>query len=164
MSKPLLWAAIGGTAVLIVAVVLGGIWFMREQRPAGKRAGGAGFAQPGGPGDDHVAGVREEAERAELEEGAAVEAAGRAQVDLLDRGLHPQLGGLQPARQAALLARRMLALDHEAEALGEAELGVTGARRLLGERFGHRPEPEVVEALDRECVVHLLPFVLAGQS
>lgn len=37
MSKPLLWAAIGGTGVLIVAVVLGGACFMLEQRTAGKR-------------------------------------------------------------------------------------------------------------------------------
>lgn len=33
----MLWAAIGGTAVLIVAVIIGGVWFVRERGSAGKR-------------------------------------------------------------------------------------------------------------------------------
>src|SRR5450756_969710 len=90
------------------------------------------------------------------EEDAPVKSPWRAEVGLLDGSLELELGGLQAARQAALLAGAPLALDEQAEALGEGERRVAAALRLLGEGLGHRPEAQVVEPLDGLGVVHLL--------
>ena len=68
---------------------------------------------------------------------AAIEPAGGAEVDLLDRGLDLELGGLQAPGQAALLARRPLAFDQQGEAFGKGEL--PGRRRAWPPR--RRPRP-----------------------
>ena len=117
------------------------------ERPVGERTGEVGLAEAGGPGDDHVAGLPQEAQLAELVEGAAVQAARAAEVDLLDRRLDLELGGLGAPGQAAPLARCPLALDQKAEAFGEGELGISRALDLLGVGFGHRPQTQVVETI-----------------
>ncbi len=91
-----------------------------------------------------------------------IEPARGAEVDLLDGGLDLELGGLQAPRQPSLLARGPLALDDQAEALGEGERRVAAPGQLGREGLGHGPEAQVVEALDRLRVVHSFrPFVVS---
>ena len=138
---------------------------MCPRRPAPGQGAGevACLPEAGGPGDDHVAGASQEAKLAELQ---------RTTPRSRPRGLRKSTSSTDASifSWAALvrLARRPSSRaahwrSTAPEALGEGELGVTRALHLLGERLGHRPQPQVVEALGRQRVVHWLhPFVVVG--
>jgi hypothetical protein len=68
----------------------------------------------------------------------AVQAAGATEVDVLDAGGGAQPGGLEIARQPAVVAVLGFAVDQQPESGGEVQLGVAiGALELLGQRGGH---------------------------
>ena len=63
-----------------------------------------GFADATGAGDDEIAPVTDEVARGELLEQGALNPAGGAEVDVLDGGIVPQLGGLGTCIEALLAA------------------------------------------------------------
>ena len=71
----------------------------------------------------------------EGEDLGAVEPAGTAEVDVLDRGRGAELRGLQAAFQPPVAAGGELAVDEQAEALLEGEPGVGGLLALVGEAW-----------------------------
>ena len=97
-------------------------------RLMGERAGDEGLAGAGGPGDEHVVVLGDPAAGGELAEQRLVELTLGPIVDGLDAGLgQAELGLLERALQAAVLAGEPLGVDEQAEALVEGEGGVIGA-------------------------------------
>ncbi len=97
--------------------------------PAGLAAEGASDpALPGSgrPGDQEPLGAIDPIACDELLQQGAVDAAGRAQVDVLDDGVLPEGSELEPHSQAPRVALGGLALDHAAEPLLEGERGDVG--------------------------------------
>jgi len=81
----------------------------------------------------------------EAEDLGAVQAAGVAEVDVLDGRGEPQPGGLEAALDAAAGPVGQLAVDEQAEAFVEAESGVAGLLVLLGE--GEVPVRQILALL-----------------
>ena len=86
---------------------------------------------------------------AQREDLLAIEAAGVGEVDGLERGGIAELGGPQPPLQLALLARRPLRIDQEADTVLEAERSRVIAVELLLEGLGHGAEFHGVQRLER---------------
>ena len=84
----------------------------------------------------------------------AVQAAGVAEVDVLDGGRGPQPGGLEAALDAAAGPVGELAVDEQAEAFVEAEPGVAGLGLLVGEGGGHGVQPQGFQPVDGGAVEH----------
>ena len=78
----------------------------------------------------------------------AVQAAGVAEVDVLDGGGDAQPGCLEAALDAAAGPVGELAVDEQAEAFVEAEPGVAGLLVLLGEGGGHGVQPQGLQPVD----------------
>src|SRR5262249_34917938 len=118
-------------------------------------AGEVGLAGAGLAGDDDVLMLGDPAAGPELTHERLVELAFARAVDVLDtRVRHPQLGLLERARQANVLAVDPLGVDEQAEALVEAERGNLGLRLLRRPGFRHRVKAEQLEFLDRRFVQH----------
>jgi len=84
----------------------------------------------------------------QVQDAGAVQAAGVAEVDVLDGRGEPQPGGLEAALDAAAGPVGQLAVDEQAEAFVEAEPGVAGLLVLLGEGGGHGVQPHCLQPVD----------------
>ena len=71
-----------------------------------------------------------------------------AAVDVLDVGADAQLGLAQMAEIALVIAVLGFALDHQGEAVVEAELVDVGDVALLLQGLGHSAEAELQQAID----------------
>ena len=92
----------------------------------------------------------------EGEDLGAVQAAGVAEVDVLDGGRGAELGCFQAAFQPPVVPFGELAVDEQAEALLEAEPGVGGLLVLVGQGGGHGVEPQGLQSLDGGVQQHLV--------
>jgi len=84
----------------------------------------------------------------EAQDHGPVEPSRGVQVEVLDDRVAAQLGRLETSGQAPVLAVLLLAVDEQAQALLEAELGVLGRAELFLERPGHAAEGEGLELVD----------------
>ena len=84
----------------------------------------------------------------ELDQRGPGDATPRAAVDILDVGADAQLGLAQMAEIAFVIAVLGLALDHQGEAVVEAELVDVGDVALLLQGLGHAAEAELQQAVD----------------
>jgi hypothetical protein len=112
---------------------------------AGLVAEGAGqptLADPGRAGDQNALMPVEPAAGHQPLEQRPVEAAWGAQVDVLDAGIVPQGGDLQPRCQAPALALGGLAVDQQAEPFLKAEGSDVGGSSLIVQRLGHAGQAE----------------------
>src|SRR5215218_23782 len=98
---------------------------------------GASCRQVGWTGDQDALVAVEPAAGGQPLEQRPVEAARGAQVDVLDAGVVPQGGELQPRCQAPALALGGLAVDQQAEPLLKAERSDVGRASLIVQRLGH---------------------------
>jgi hypothetical protein len=130
-------------------------------RLVSKRARQVRLPAAGGAAQDHVLVLGDPLAGGEALPDAAVEAAGVLEVDVLEaRGAVTEAGELQAAGDAAPLALAPLAVDEEADALLEREVGVgVGLRELLLQRARERIEPEFAEFLEGLLGGHASPFV-----
>ena len=78
----------------------------------------------------------------------AVQAAGVAEVDVLDGGRAAEPGGLQAAVHAPAGPRGELAVHEQAEPLIEPQPGVAGLLVLLGQGGGHGVQPQGLQPVD----------------
>ena len=85
----------------------------------------------------------------EAEEDTAIQAALRAEVDVLDTRGVAETGDLEEPREAAVAAREALALEEQREAVLEGETGEIGHALLFFERVGHAGEAERVQEVER---------------
>ena len=69
------------------------------------------FPDPGGTRDQQIVVIADPPARAEAEDGLAIEAAGRTEIDIFERRRIPQLGVAEPLRQAPALARGPFGVD-----------------------------------------------------
>jgi hypothetical protein len=95
----------------------------------------------------------------EIEQHSTVETAGRAKVDVLDRGIETKLGRSKATLKTAVLAFGHLPVHEQSEAILEAKTAI-GCRlfALLGEAMGHAGEIEAVELVERWCREHGISF------
>ena len=88
----------------------------------GQRAGQEGLAAAGGPVDQEILRRADPVATAEAGELRAIQPAAGAEVDVLEAGAaHLELGELQQACQAPVVAMQDFALDEQPEALFEGE-------------------------------------------
>jgi len=113
-----------------------------------ERAGEVALAGPCGSGDEDVVVLTDPLTRGEAEDERAVEAAGRAEVEVLDAGGHVELGDLEKPGEAAVVAEGDLALEQKSESVLEGEGVEIGHEELLLEGLGHPGEAELVEAIE----------------
>ncbi len=110
-------------------------------------------------GDEQVLGSPDPTAVGEVGEDGAVDAAGRAQVGVLDAGGVAESRELQPGGETAAVAFGGLAVDEQAEALLEGH-GLAGRdAALLVERPGHAGQAEGEQAVAGgvgEHGIHLL--------
>ena len=112
----------------------------------GERAGKEGLAAAGGPVDEEVLGGADPVAGAKAGELRPVQPAAGAEVEVLEAGAaHLELGELQQACQAPVVAMQDFALDQQPEALFEGEPLHGALGRLLGERFNHAVELQAVQ-------------------
>jgi hypothetical protein len=117
--------------------------------PLGKGLPEPRLADAGRPDDEQVAMLRDPCARREGVDERFVEAPAPAvPVDVFERGLSPQIRGLQAASEFPLLAGRPLGIDEQADAIFEAEVGELGFAQLVLEGVGHRREPQPGQLVD----------------
>src|SRR6266705_1600450 len=138
-----------------VAVADGGV---------GQGAGQERLAGAGGPGDHDGAGLPGPVRGGEAEQLAAVQAAGAAEVDVLDGGGEAQPGGFEAAGDAAAGPVGQLAVDEQAESFLEAQPGVAGLGLLLGQAGGHGVQPQRLQPVDGGVVEHDRVVLSTGSS
>ena len=119
-----------------------------------QRAGQEGLADAGRAGDQDVAVGLDPVRLGQAQHGAAVEATGRPEVEILDAGLSTQLRRLEVALEAPVVAVLRLTVDEQAESVLEAQLQVLGLLELLTEGDGHAAQAEVVELLQGRVDEH----------
>ena len=107
-----------------------------------ERAGEPALAGAGFPGDQEVVSPPDPIAGRELGEQRFVETARRLGVEILDGGVLPEVGKLEPRDEPPAFALDGLAIDEEAEPLLEGERSNSGLLPLLLERFGHADETE----------------------
>src|ERR1700693_6562 len=107
-----------------------------------ERAGEPALARAGFPGHQEVVSPADPVAGRELGEQRLVETACRPRVEILDGGILPEVGKLEPGDEPLAFALDGLAIDEEAEPLLERERSNSGLLPLLLERFGHAEEAE----------------------
>ena len=100
----------------------------------------------------------------ELGEEGALDAARRAQIDILDDCGLAQASELQARDEPFVVPLGDLAIDHQAEPLLEGERGDIGLALLIVEGFGHAGEPEGGEAFMGVVDEHEVSFLLVSGS
>ena len=86
-----------------------------------------------------------------------VQAAARAEpVDVLERGLAPEIGLLQAPAELALFAMGLLRVDEQADAILEAEGGELGVAELAHEGLGEGGQAERTQFVDGGVSKHRL--------
>ena len=123
-----------------------------------ERAGDPALADAGRAGDQQVLLAADPVAVDELGEEGAIEAARRAQIDILDDGGLAQRGELQARDEPLVVALGGLAVDHQAEALLEGERGDVGLALLILEGLGHAGKPEGGEAFVGGVDEHQVSF------
>ena len=116
--------------------------------PFDERAREEALADAGGAGHDEVVAFGDPGAGAQRQDLLAAEPAGMGEVDGLEGGGVPQLGGAEPAVELALLAGRPLGVGEQAEALLEAEGGGLAGPELVPAGVGHRAELHGVELVE----------------
>jgi len=125
----------------------------------GERAREEAFPDAGRPDQDHVVVFLDPAAGGELADDGLVELAAGRIVDGFEACLRElELGLLQGAGEALVLAGEPLGLDEEPEALVEREGRHVGLVLLLRPRRGHGGELERVEFLERGRGEHRRSF------
>src|SRR5271169_1946989 len=107
-----------------------------------ERAGEPALARAGFPGDQEVVSPADPVAGRELGEQRLVETARRPRVEILDGGVLPEVGKLEPRDEPPAFALDGLAIDKEADPLLEHERSNGGLLPLLLKRFGHADETE----------------------
>ena len=128
-----------------------------EVLPAGLLSEGAGepaLADAARTGDEQIAVLPDPVAGGELEEERSVEAAGGAEVDVLDGGAVAKLGRLEARLEALLTAGRHLVVEDQAEPFGVAEVVGFGGAGEGPEAPGHAVEAKPVEQVERGMVQH----------
>src|SRR5712671_1667240 len=111
-------------------------------RLVSERAGEPALAGAGFPGNQEVVSPPDPVAGRELGEQRLVETARCLGVEILDGGVLPEVGKLEPRDEPPAFALDGLAIDEEAEPLLERERSTSGLLSLLLERFGHADETE----------------------
>ena len=121
-----------------------------------ERAGQPALADAGGSDQQETVMVPDPVAAGELQEQIAVEAAGGAEVDVLDLGVMAEPGGTGSRLEALLAARRRLALKKESEpfAMLEAPHFRLGLEFVIG--ACHAGEAEFAQHVDRGIGQHCL--------
>jgi hypothetical protein len=104
-----------------------------------------GLAAAGGAMNDEILSRSNPIATAEAGDLAAIEAAARAKVKVLEAGALFEGGDLQQPTEPTILAMDDLALDQQAEALFEGETVGGTLGELLGQRGGHAVELQAVQ-------------------
>jgi hypothetical protein len=99
------------------------------------------------PGADPVA-------AGELEEQAAIETAGGAEVDILDAGLVAQARGTGAALEALLAAHRHLPVEQQGEPFGMLQSPGLGLGFQVVEGLGHAVQAEAGEKVEGRMDQH----------
>jgi hypothetical protein len=103
------------------------------------------LAEPGFAADDQIVmGADPIAGDQRLEHGP-VKLARMLVVDILDHGLVPQIGGLQPRRQSFIAAIACLAAQKQPEPFGQAEACGVARGQKLAQGFGHAGKAQLLE-------------------
>ena len=77
-----------------------------------------------------------------------------AVVDILHTGIDPQSGGLEQAREPAVVAIEHLLIEQQGEAVFERQFLGAGLGQLLGEGGGHAGEPQGMEFIQSVLMQH----------
>ena len=88
----------------------------------------------------------------QAQEQRPVEAARRAEVNVLDRGGVPQLGGARARLEALLLPQRGLAFDQQAEPFGVVKGAALGIGCQFLESFGHAVQAKLAQPIQCRVV------------
>ena len=120
---------------------------MRPARDGGlgQSAGEERLPAAGGSDDEDVLVAVHPLGAGQAEHLRTVETARVAEVDVLDAGRGAQLGDLEVALDASVVAVLGLAVDEQPQPLLEAERLILGALQLLAEGAGHAHQVEGVE-------------------
>ena len=124
----------------------------REAVAAGGLREGAcevGLACTGGSRDECDLVLTDPVTAGETKYDGLVEASWRAEVDVLEGGIEPELGELEKPTESPVLAFRGLAFEEHGEPILEGEGLHVGDTELLGKSLGHALESEFVEAVER---------------
>ena len=126
----------------------------------GQGAGDEGLAHARGAGDQDVSVMTDPVAGGKPREHVAVDAARCPEVDVLDAGRQLEPGGPEVSLHPGVLLPVPLAIDEQAEALGEAQGIAGGALELLPEGVGHAVEFQGVEFFEGLVVEHARSFQL----
>ena len=118
-------------------------------RPLDEGTGQEALANAGGPGDQQVVALGDPGPAAQREHLLAVESAGVGEVDGLEGGRIAEFRRPEPPLERALLPRRPLGIDQEAEALLKAERGCLVAVALVLDGLGPARRASSRELLER---------------
>lgn len=120
-----------------------------EALPTGavsESTGEKAFTGAGGAGDEHDLVSADPVAASQAEQEGLVQAARRAEVDVLDGSREAQLGELQVTGEAPVVTAGEFSFDEQGEAVVEAEGVSVGDGELLFERGGHADEAQFVES------------------
>lgn len=126
----------------------------------GQGAGDEGLAHARGAGDQDVSVMADPVAGGQPREHGAVDAAWCPEVDVLDAGRQLEPGGPQIPLHPGVLLPVPLAIDEQAEALGEAQGIASGLLELFLEGVGHAVEFQGVEFFEGLVVEHARSFQL----
>ncbi|MNN22709.1 hypothetical protein D3C81_1360820 [compost metagenome] len=107
----------------------------------GQRASEPGFAHAGGAADDQVEAIAQPLSAAQLQDQGFVQAARAAVVDVFQASVMAQSGCFQTGAQTGIFTLGQLAIDHQAEALFEAQTVDVRCCMLLAQRLDHAVQP-----------------------
>jgi hypothetical protein len=90
----------------------------------------------------------------QAQEQRSVEAAGRAEVGVLDGGGVPQLGGARAGLEALLLPQRGFPFDQQAESLAVFKGAAFGIGFQFLESFGHAVQAKPTQSIQCRMLQH----------
>jgi hypothetical protein len=120
----------------------------------GQGASEEGFADAGGTGDDHVLVFLDPVAGEEPEDDGFIDSPGVFVVEVFGAGLDFEFGVFEEPLQPAVFLESPLAVNEEAEAFLEGEVGKMGLLELFFESLGHAEEFESVEFVEGLFVEH----------
>ena len=129
-----------------------------------ERACDPALADAGRTGDEQVLLAADPVAIDQLGEEGALDAARRAQIDILDDGSLAQGGELQACDEPLVVALGDLAVDHQAEPHLEGQRGGIGLALLIVEGLGHAGKSEGGEAFMGVVDEHEVSFWLVSGS
>lgn len=113
-----------------------------------ERAGQPALADAGGPNQQEIVMLPDPITAGELQEQVAIEAAGGAEVDVLDLGVMAELRGTGPCLEALLTARGRFPFEQDREPFTVLELSRLRLRLEFVIRVRHAGEAELAQHVD----------------